>query len=83
MSRRGRRYKVYERGTVSVKTCILRVRVAVLPRILCCVPPDPLEVAGAFLMGFSHIKIMLMSRITLLDEIKTFLSGCIISLVEV
>ena len=54
-----------------------------LPRILCCVPQDPLEVAGAFLMGFSHIKIMLMSRITLLDEIKTFLSGCIILLVAV
>ena len=43
----------------------------------------PLEVAGAFSMGFSHIKIMLMSRITLLDEIKTFLSGYIILLVEV
>ena len=57
---------------------------AVLPRIkLCCVPSETLEVAGAFLMGFSHIKIMLLSRITLLDEIKTFLCGYIVLLVEV
>ena len=55
-----------------------------LPRIkLCCVPSETLEVAGAFLMGFSHIKIMLLSRITLLDEIKTFLCGYIVLLVEV
>ena len=61
-----------------------RVRVAVPPRIkLSCVPPDPLEVAGAFLTGFSHMKIMLLSRITLMDQIKTFLCGYIILLVEV